>query len=144
MSEDNKTLLRRMVDEVIVGGKLELLDELIAPSFVNHNLISTGEAAASVGIEGFKQEIAALRVAFPDITIAVDDLLADGDKIIARMRTNGTHKGDWAGIPPTGKVVSNVPSISIVRIADGKFVERWNVTDRLTPLQQLGIISLPR
>ncbi len=144
MSEENKTIIRRMLDEVLVGGNLELLDELLAPGFVNHNLLSTGEAVASVGIESFKQEIAALRVAFPDITITRDDLLADGDKVIVRMRASGTHKGEWGGIPPTGKVVSNVPTISIVRIADGKCVERWNVADRLGLLQQLGIISLPR
>ena len=105
MSEANKAIMRRMLDEVIVGGNLALMDELVAPDFVNHNVVGTGEGSSSVGIEPFKQEIEALRAGFPDLELPVVHLLADGDKVIAHLRGRGTHLGQFGPIPATGKRV---------------------------------------
>jgi steroid delta-isomerase-like uncharacterized protein len=138
-SEENKTIMRRMLDEVIVGGNLDLMDELVAPDFVNHNVVGTGESSSSVGIEAFKNEIMALRTAFPDLKLTVVHLLADGDKVIANLRGQGTHLGPFGSIPATGRKV-DVPSMTVVRFANRKFAERWNLVDRYSMLEQLGVI----
>jgi len=138
-SEDNKAIMRRMLEEVIVGGNLDLMDELVAPDFINHNVVGTGESGSSVGIEAFSQEIKALRKAFPDLQLPVVHLLADGDKVIAHLRGQGTHLGQFGPIAATGKRVE-VASMTIVRIVNGKFSERWNLVDRYGMLQQLGVI----
>jgi steroid delta-isomerase-like uncharacterized protein len=138
-TEENKVIMRRMLDEVIVGGNLELMDELVAPDFINHNVVGTAETSSSVGVEEFRQEIRALRSAVPDLELDVVHLLADGDKVIAHLRGRGTHLGDLGGIAPTGTTI-DVASITIIRMADGKFAERWNLVDRYGMLQQLGLI----
>jgi predicted ester cyclase len=137
--EENKVIMRRMLDEVLVGGDLDLMDELVAPDFINHNVVGTSETSSSVGVENFRQEIRALRSAIPDIALKVIHLLADGDHVIAHLRGQGTHLGEFRGILATGNRV-NVPSITIVRMANGKFAERWNLVDSYGLLQQLGVI----
>jgi steroid delta-isomerase-like uncharacterized protein len=136
--KENKAVMRRMLDEVIVGGNLDLMDELVHPDFANHNVVGTAEASSSFGVENFRQEIEGLRSAFPDIELDVIHLLADGDKVIAHLRGHGTHLGEFGGMPATGHRV-DVPSITIVRFADGKFAERWNLVDRYGMLKQLGV-----
>jgi steroid delta-isomerase-like uncharacterized protein len=139
-TEGNKATFRRMLDEVIVGGNLDLMDELVNPDFVNHNVVGTAEASGSVGVENFRQEIRALRAGFPDIELDIIHLLADGDMVTVHVRGRGTHLGEFGGIPATGRRI-DVPSITIVRFADGRFAERWNLVDRYGWLQQLGVIS---
>jgi predicted ester cyclase len=128
-----------MLYEVVVGGNLALMDELVAPDFVNHNVVGTAEASHAVGVENFRQEIRALRSGRSDIAIDVIHLLADGDYVIAHVRSRSTHTGEFGGIPPTGKKIE-AASISIVRFANGKLAERWNLVDRYGVLQQLGVI----
>ena len=128
-----------MLYEVIVGGNLALMDELVAPDFVNHNVVGTAEASHAVRVENFQQEIGALRSGLSDIAIDEIHLLADGDYIIAHTRSQGTHTGESGGIPATGKKIE-AASISIVRFANGKLAERWNLVDRYGVLQQLGVI----
>jgi steroid delta-isomerase-like uncharacterized protein len=77
--------------------------------------------------------------AFPDVKATVEDLMADGDKVVARVSYRGTHQGAFRGIPPTGKQIA-VTGINIFRIANGKLVEHWGLTDRLAVLQQLGVV----
>ena len=138
-TEGNKAILRRMVEEVICGGNLDLMDELVAPDFVNHHSITTGEASHSIGVENFRQEIMRVRSVFPDIAMTIIHLLADGDKVVEHFQVRGTHTGEFIGIPATGKKVE-FSGITIVRIANGKLAERWNITDRYGILQQLGAI----
>jgi steroid delta-isomerase-like uncharacterized protein len=138
-TEHNKALMRRMLDEVVAGGHLDLMDELVAPDFVNHNVVGTAEMSTTVGIDSFRQEIAALRSGFPDLTIEIVHLLADGDMVVAHVRGIGTHLGEFGGVPPTGKR-GDVASITIIRIVDGKLAERWNLVDRYGMLQQLGVL----
>lgn len=89
--------------------------------------------------EGFKQFIKMVRDAFPDFHDTVEDLIAENDKVVLRVTCTGTHKGEFMGVPPTGKQVT-VSAIAIYRFAGGKAVEHWNVTDRLSLMQQLGVI----
>ena len=138
-TEENKIAVRRLTEEVLCGGNLGLADELVAPDFVNHNLLATGEESHSVGVKSYQQEVMGFRSVFPDITAAIIHLLADGDRVVSHAQMRGTHKGEFMGYPATGKKVE-FSAISIVRLANGKLVERWNIADRYGLLQQLGAI----
>jgi steroid delta-isomerase-like uncharacterized protein len=135
MSERNKAAVRRFYDEVVGQGKLELIDELTREDFVEHEQLP----GLSSDREGAKAFFAMFRAAFPDIAFNVHDMLADGDKVVARITMTGTHEGDFAGIAATGRKVS-VSTIDILRLEDGLLVEHWGVTDELAMMQQLGVI----
>lgn len=134
MSEENKAILRRFYEEVFNRGNLAILDELGAPGFIDHNP-SPGQAP---GIEGVKQMFTAMRAAFPDMRVTVEDMLAEGDKVAAHTSFRATHRGEFMGIGPTGKEVTARVS-DIVRFAEGKAVERWGVEDMSGLFQALGI-----
>jgi steroid delta-isomerase-like uncharacterized protein len=134
-TEENEAIVRRIIGEFLNEGNLALADELSTKDFVNH---SPG-SGITPDREGLKRYLSNLRTAFPDMVTTIDDMIAEGDKVVVRVTSSGTHMGDLAGIPPTGRQV-RVPAISIIRFADGKAVERWNITDELSLLQQLGIL----
>src|SRR5947208_16165763 len=96
--EEKKNLVRRVFGEVINQGKMEVANEVIGSSYVNHDL-----PAPTPGPEGFKQVIGFFRAGFPDLSIELHDVLADGDIISTRGTAHGTHTGEFQGIPPTGK-----------------------------------------
>ena len=116
--------------------------ELVAPDFVNHNVVGTGEASGRIGVESFRQELIAVRSAMPDLTIDIIQLLADGDRVIAHQRSRGTYSGELGGVPATGKSIE-VSSMTIVRIANGNLAERWNLVDRFGMLQPIEVIPGP-
>ncbi len=133
MTEANKALVRRFYDEVVGQGKLELIDEFMASDFVEHEEFP-GLAA---GRAGAKEFFAQFREAFPDLHFHVDDMIAEGDRVVARITMHGTNEGSFMGMAPTGKEVF-VKVIDIVRFADGKIVEHWGVTDQAGMMEQLG------
>jgi steroid delta-isomerase-like uncharacterized protein len=137
MSEQYKNLVRRAIEEVWNRGNDDLLEELVANDFVIH-----GPRAEIHGREGARQYLTVLRVAFPDIHFTIEDQFADGDRVMTRWTARGTHRGEFQGIPPTGKQVT-LAGTDIDRITDGKFVECWTSTDDLGLLQQLGVIPAP-
>lgn len=137
--EQNKALLSRMIQEVFSKGKTSLIDELFAPGFVEHEELPPG---IPPGREGVKQIVSLFRSAFPDLKVEIDDTIADGDKVVIRSTWSGTHKGEFMGIPPTGKSVS-FGVIDIVRFAGGKAVEHWGQMDSMRMMQQLGAVSRP-
>jgi len=138
-TEQNKALVRRLMEEVFDRGNISLIDELFAPDFVEHEELPPGIPAGS---EGVKQMSTMFRSAFPDFKATIDDMIAEGDKVVVRGTWSGTHKGEFMGIPPTGKRVS-FGVIDIVRIAGGKFVEHWGQMDNMGLMQQLGLIPAP-
>ena len=95
-----------------------------------------------IDVEGHKQYSAAMYAAFPDLNRPIDDLVAEGDKVVARWRAEGTHKGPFMGSPPTGKFVSTT-GITIFRLKDGKIVEEWGQSDTIGLLQQVGAMPGP-
>ena len=138
MSEENKALARRYVEEAINKGNLAVIDELTAADYVEHSPFP-GQAP---GIEGEKQLISMLRAAFPDLHSTIEDLIAEGDKVVLRATARGTHKGEFMGIPPTGKQVT-VTEIHIIRFVGGKGVEHWGEVDMMGMMQQLGVAPTP-
>jgi steroid delta-isomerase-like uncharacterized protein len=137
-AEDNKALVRRFVDEVQSAGNIDLIDEVCSPEFVNHS----APPGIPADCEGIKIVTAMFRGAFPDSYFTVEDMVAEGDKVVTRKTFHGTHEGEFMGIPPSGRAVS-MGLIDIVRISDGKVVEHWSMGDSLGMMQQLGVIPQP-
>ena len=138
MSEDNKALSRRFIEEVWNNKNLEVIDELVAPDQVDHAL----PPGLPPGIDGNKAFIGMFMNAFPDVKIVVEDQVAEGDMVVTRWRATGTHTGELMGIPPTGKKVT-VTGIDINRFSGGKDVEHWGQFDQLGMMQQLGVVPTP-
>ena len=120
MSEEaNKALIRRLFVEGFNSGNLAVVDEIFHPEFVDR---STPEQP--VGIEGVKDYIRMVRTGFPDISITIEDLIAEEDKVVVRTTWRGTHLGAYDGIAPTGKRVTR-SMIQIFHVRDGKLLEEW-------------------
>ena len=139
-TEANKVIVRRLFEEAFEHGNLAMLDEIIAPDQVN------GGPGALPGMpsgpEGSKMLISAYRNAFPDLHFTIDEQIAEGDKVVTRWTAHGTHNGELAGLPPTGKPAT-VVGMGIDRVENGKIVESWGLFDQFGMLQQLGVIPTP-
>ena len=131
--EQNKSVMRRFYDEVVNQGNLELINELMASDFVEHEVFP----GLSDDREGTRQFFAMMHSAFDGFRMDVEDLVAEGDKVVARLTMKGTDKGEFIGLSGTCRAL-NVPTIDIVRFADGKAVEHWGVTDGLSIMDQLS------
>ena len=136
--ENNKALIRRLYDEVFAKWNLGVVDDLVGPEFVGHEM----PPGTPPGPVGFKQFYGWLRSAFPDLRYVVDDVIAGGDKVVVRWTWHCTHSGDFMGVPPTGKQAT-VSGMAIYRLARGKCVERWVELSLLGLLQQLGAVPTP-
>ena len=136
MSADaNKALVRRFVDEFWSAGNLDAVDELMAPDAVIHEPV-TGTPA------DLKPFASAIRAAFPDWHSTVEEMVAEGDRLVERWTGRGTHQGEFQGIPPTGRRVE-VPGTVYYRILDSKIVEFRGQFDRMSLMQQLGVVPSP-
>jgi predicted ester cyclase len=136
-TESNKAVARRFLEEVFGQGKLAVADEIVAPDHVDRGPNSL--PGLPPGPEGSKMIVTLYRNAFPDIQFTIDEQIAEGDKVVTRWTGFGTHKGELAGIPPTGKSAT-VNGIGIDRIVNGKIVESWGAFDQFGMMQQLGVI----
>jgi steroid delta-isomerase-like uncharacterized protein len=140
-TEANKAVARRTYETfntAVRTGNFGALEEVLAANTVDHNP-TPGQAP---GLEGVKQVFGMFRTAFPDLRFTVEDIIAEGDKVVSRITAHGTHKGDFQGIPPTGKQTTQT-GIDILRIAGGKVVERWGEFDNLGLMQQIGVVPPP-
>jgi steroid delta-isomerase-like uncharacterized protein len=136
MSEQNKTSVRRLFEEVWNKGHVPVADELFAPSYTHHDS-STPDVGR--GPESEKKRAILYRNAFPDIRFTVEDITAESETVMARWSCRGTHKGDLNGITPTNKQF-NITGISVVRFTNGKMIEGWVNWDALGLMQQLGVV----
>ena len=132
MSEPSNKQTYLQIIEAISRNEPEKLDRYLSADLVDHNPIP-GQAE---GVAGFKQWMNMARSAFPDLHATVQDVLADGEKVVGRLTWHGTHQGSFAGLEPTGKQVA-FAAIHIVRFENGKAVEWWGIADLLGALQQL-------
>ncbi len=136
--EENKAVELRFFEEVVNKGNLAVIDELVAANFVDRAALP----GAASDREGYKQFFAAVHSAFLDFHSTLEDMIAEGDKVVQRFTVRGTHKGEWMGIAPTGKQIE-VGGIAIHRLAGGKIVEDWASMDMLSMMQQLGVAPPP-
>ena len=123
MSERNKAVVRRLVAEVLNGGRMEVIDALYAPELAD-------EA---------KAWIAPFRASFPDTHMEVVDLIAERDRVVGRFTCSGTYLREWLGHAPTGRRFEAIDEVSIYRVRDGRIVESWGLEDGLGRLEQLGL-----
>jgi steroid delta-isomerase-like uncharacterized protein len=133
VAADLAAIQRRFVEEYQTGGDVAVGEELLADDFVDHTPFGT----FSPDKAGVLALFAMLRGAFPDFRAEIHLMLEDGDKVVTRKTFHGTHRGDFVGIPPTGRTVA-FDVIDIVRITDGKVCEHWNVVDAFGLMHQLG------
>ncbi len=128
---------RRLLEESFNTGNFELLDQLIAPEALNHDPGLPAQMRDLRGPDAVKRVVAMYRAAFPDVRMTVDDVIASGDKVVLRWHGEGTHRGELAGLAPTG-VHGSTSGISIDRWQDGKIVEVWAEWDSMGLARQLG------
>jgi steroid delta-isomerase-like uncharacterized protein len=134
----NKALFRRFHDAIgsCDGDRISrAIDELVAPDVAIHQPLPV----QSTGPQALKDMFERLHRAFPDLQVAVEDLIEEGDKVVGRNVVSGTHRGDYLGQPPTGRRVT-YDEIFIFRFADGRIAETWGVVDVLAQLRQLGAL----
>jgi steroid delta-isomerase-like uncharacterized protein len=120
----NKALVRRFYKQVYVDWNMAVADEVVAPQFISHDWPERGPT----GPKAFRDYYAAIRSAVPDARYEVDDLIAEGDKVVVRWRMIGTHKGAFRGIEPSGRPIT-LRGVAIYRVQNGKLMERWVVSD---------------
>lgn len=137
-TEANKAIARRLMEEVFNRGHFAVADAIVAADYLSHDPLP-GEGP---GRAGMVANIQAIRAAFPDVRFEAEHVLAEGDKVVVRWRAMGTHRGDFMGIPATGKT-SVTTGMTLYRIAGGQIVESWNNWDALGMMQQLGALPQP-
>jgi steroid delta-isomerase-like uncharacterized protein len=140
MSEENKVVVRRFFEEVINAGNLDWADEFVTADYVEHQHLPGAEGRH--GIEVAKAFLSMMRGAFPDYRFAVEDLIAEGDRVAARVTVSGTHRGELMGLAPTGRRIT-ASGIEVFRFADGKMAEHWATFAALDLLQQIGLVPVP-
>ena len=133
---EHKALVRRWWDGLNQGNADELIDEIYAPEYVLHDP-SLPEPVR--GLAGVHEFIASVTESFPDAQTTIEDLVAEGDRVVQRVTFRGTHQGEFMGVPASGTEVS-VWVVVISRIANGKIAEEWQLVDGLSLMQQLGLV----
>ena len=137
IAETGETVIRRFIDDACNGRDLDVLDEIVAEGFTNHDPPFPGLPA---GREGLKQAFAGFWAAFPDIRATTVHLVVDEDKVASVVSLRGTHEGELLGLPPSAREV-NVRVIEIFRVVGGHIAERWGVVDRTALMTQLGAVA---
>ena len=138
LEEQNKDVVQRYWDGKWNERRPEILDELQTPDVVYH-----GTSMEMKGIKEYKQVYSSYLSAFHDTQVNVEDLIAEGDKVMTRVTFSVVHKGELEGIPPTGKTLT-ISLFTVFRLVDGKIVEEWEIIDELGMMMQLGMELKPK
>jgi steroid delta-isomerase-like uncharacterized protein len=136
MSEQYKTAARNFIEKGLNQKDLAAFERYFSRDLIDHAL----PPGLPPGLEGRKIFASALLAAFPDLQVAVEDLVAEGERLVTRYSVRGTHKGDLMGIPATGREIS-ITGVAIDRFENGLSVEHWEIIDQLGMMQQLGVVS---
>jgi predicted ester cyclase len=119
----SKAVVRRLIEEVINGGRLDVIDELYTPAMA----------------PGARRWIAPFRESFPDVQMEIVELIAEDETVVGRFRCSGTNLGPWRGNPPTGRRFERVDEVYIYRVRDGRIAEAWGIEDNRSRERQLGL-----
>ena len=138
-TEENKAIIRRGLEEILNQRNLDAVDAYFSSNYLGHDPALPEDLH---GPQEFRRFAASYLSAFPDLHISIEDQFAEGDKVVTRFTSRGTHQGDFMGIAPTGNRIE-VEAISIDRIADGKSAESWTIVDVMGMMQQLGVVPSP-
>ena len=121
--ERNKAIVRRLIDEVLNGGNLDVIDQLYAPNLAPRA----------------KEWIAPFQASFPDMQMEITELIAEGETVVGRFACSGTHLGEWLGHAPTGRRFHRVDEVYFFRLREGRIVHAWGIEDTVGRLEQLGL-----
>lgn len=135
MSEKNKEIIRRYVQEIYNNGNLDKLAEFVAPDYVNHTEVQEVE-----GISGLHAFVTAMRASMPDMHQEIHNQIVEGDLEVHRYTITGTHQEEWLSIPASGNPVT-IEGLTLSRLREGKIVEEWTYTNSLALMAQMGAIS---
>ena len=135
--EENKAVARRFIEEIFVKGDAEAVDELASPDFTPHSWQSV-----KPGLDDLKQAVKRVSAGLSDVSMKIEDMIAEGDKVAVRLSAHGVHQGEFMGLPPSGKAYT-ISETHIFRIEDGKVTEHWRDADMLGLMTQLGAIQMP-
>jgi steroid delta-isomerase-like uncharacterized protein len=136
-TQTNKALVRRFYDQVLNGRHMEAIDELAVTGYNEHDPLP----GQREGREGLKDRVSMLADGLAP-TFTIEDIIAEGDRVVVRWTNSARHVGNFLGIPPTGRSCA-IAGIDIYRLEDGRLAEHWHVIDQLTMLQQLGLMPSP-
>ena len=136
-TNQNKETARRYYDEVLNQGNLDVLDQLAGKEFDEHDPLP----GQGTGLDGLRDRVNMLRTGLAG-TYSIQDMVAEGDKVVVRWLNSGTNSGEFFGMPPTGRDFT-MAGIDVIRFEDGKMAEHWHVVDQLALLIQLGVVELP-
>ena len=134
-TKENKELVTRIVEDFINKNQPSVADELFAEDFINHS----PQFGVAPNLEGLKQMISLFHKGFPDLHLNIEDMIAEDDKVVIRVRSTGTHTGEFMGLKISNRRIDST-QISIIRIEGGKVKERWNVFNQLETMRQLGLM----
>jgi predicted ester cyclase len=134
-TEENKKLVRRFYEEIVSTGKVEGIENFIAPEFEE---VHDGKRYAS-GIDGAKEHILGVRQTYPDLQLTIDHQIAEGQWVVTCLTARGTHQGWWMGIKPTGKVVT-FTFVNVDKVAKSRIVEHGGAANILGPLLEIGAV----
>lgn len=132
-TDQNKAVYRRFLEQGFNQGRLDVVDEVLSPSYVNRD----APPGSPAGPEGVKQIINTFRAAFPDLQITIEELVAEGDKVCARSTMRGTHRGVLFGVAPTGRAVA-MAGLTMVTVVDGRLVESYVRNDVAGLMSQIA------
>ena len=136
-TEANKAVTRRYYEEVLNQGRVDVLDDLATTDYDEHDPLP----GQGTGLSGLKDRVRGLRQALAQ-TFTIEDLVAEGDRVVVRWSGSGRHVGDFFGAPPTGRSFT-IAGIDVHAFRDGRMAAHWHVVDQLALLQQLGLIPEP-
>ena len=138
-TDANKAVIRRLFQEVFGTGDVDALTDMVASDVLGHDAT---DPEPRRGPESVRQVVVLFRTAFPDLQLGLEDLIAEGDRVVARWTLRGTHRGAFMGVPATGKAVAT-GGIGIYRLTEGRIAEYWGSFDAMGLMRQLGAIPLP-
>jgi steroid delta-isomerase-like uncharacterized protein len=138
VEEQNKEVVKSYWNGKWNERRPGILDELQTPNVVYH-----GTSMEMNGLEEYKKVYGIFSTAFQDTKLTIEGIIAEGDRVMTRVKITGTHKGDFEGIPPTGKVLT-LSAFTVFRLIDGKIAEEWEILDELGMMQQLGMELKPK
>ena len=136
-TDENKLLIRRFIEEIINTGNVDAIENFIAPNYIE---IHEGKKHV-IGIAGAKEHILGVRQTYPDLTLTVEQQIAEGDWVATCITARGTHKGSWLGMKPTGKAVT-FTGVNINKLVNGRIVEHGGAANLFEPLLEIGAIRI--
>lgn len=137
MDSENKSLVRKFIEEIINTGSTKNINKFIDANYKDHNDIEN----ETTGVQGVIKHITAVRITYPDLQVSIEHQIEEADFVVSRIIMRGTHSGEWLGMKPTHKQIS-INAVNIDRIKNNKIIEHWGIANSLEALIEIGAIDI--